>query len=189
MPLAFQQPDIGVTAETDIKIAVGRSLLGETHVAGVKPIIAAGGDNLLSAGRGRHRRRLGKTRKPVRRENPVGDPDFAGKDGAGGAGRRGIIRPDIRPQVFRQGIEIRRAIRLHDFADIADGVQKIAPFRQRKLRCFAGEFLQRRVRPEQHGKFSELGGFFEKPQVAGLDVVEPAADNDLWLRGHFRTEF
>jgi len=61
MTLALQQPHIGVAAEADIKVAIGRSLFGEADMPGMKPVVTARRNNLFAARRGRHRRRLGKT--------------------------------------------------------------------------------------------------------------------------------
>ena len=154
-------------------------------MAGVKPVVTAGGDDFLFSGRGRHRRRFGKTFQIVRRKNAPGDFVCRSQLLARGVRRQARVRPKVRLQVFRQRVEIGRGISFNHAADVADGVQKILPFGQRKFRRLAGELLQRFVRPEQDGQFSEFRRFFQKAQVARLDVIEPAADHDLQLIPHF----
>lgn len=73
MALAFQQLNISIAAEAYIQITISGSLLGEPDVAGVKPIVTAGGHNFFPAGCRWHWRRFGKTQQFVRRENVIGD--------------------------------------------------------------------------------------------------------------------
>ena len=185
MAFAFEQSHVRVAAEANIQIAVGRDFLAKPHVAGVKPVVAAGGDNFFAARRGRRRRRFGKTFQFLRRKNAVGDFVLAGEFPARGILRQRVVRPNVGAQAFRQRIGIFRRVRFDNSADVADGIQKIVSFRQGKFRRLAVELLQDRIRPQQHGEFAELRGFFEKTQIARLDVVEPAADHDIFLRGHF----
>ena len=128
----------------------------------MKPIVTAGDDDFLAARRGRHRRRFGKTFQLVRLENAVGDFIFSGKFFARRIGRGFAVRPDVGAQIFRQPVKTDRAIGFNHAADIADGVQKINPLRQRKFRRAGLEFLQRGIRPEQHGKFTELRRLFQE---------------------------
>ena len=50
---------------------------------------------------------------------------------------------------------------------------------------FTAAFFQRRIRPEQHGKFAQLRRFFQPAEIARLEVIEPAADHDLFWGIHF----
>ena len=48
MAFAFQQPDVGVVADDDVKVAVSADFLQKPDMAGVKPVVAAGDDHFLS---------------------------------------------------------------------------------------------------------------------------------------------
>ena len=54
MALAFEQPDVRILPDNDIKVAVSADFLAEPHVTGMKPVVAASDDDLLPPGdRGR----------------------------------------------------------------------------------------------------------------------------------------
>ena len=52
MAFAFQQPDVLVVPDHDVQVAQFRNFFEEPHVAGVKPVEAAGDDHLLYSDRG-----------------------------------------------------------------------------------------------------------------------------------------
>ena len=52
MPLALEQPDVGVVPDYHVEVAQRRHFLEEPHVAGVKPIVTAGDDHSFSPGVG-----------------------------------------------------------------------------------------------------------------------------------------
>src|ERR1017187_9285402 len=155
-------------------------------MAGMKPVIVSRDDNFFATGRGRHRRRFGKTFQLVCRKNAIGDI-FSGNKFFAGVIRHGFaVRPKVGLQTFEQRVETGRAVGFNDFVNVTDGVQKIPTLGQREFWRMAGELLQHGIRPEQHGKFAELRRLFKETQVARLDIIKSTADDDLFLRGHFQ---
>src|ERR1035441_1053202 len=77
MVRSLEQPDVRIVANNDVKIAISADLLKEPHVAGVKPIIGTGDDNLFSnfcrsrAGTGRRGSRVGKALQSFVAENAI----------------------------------------------------------------------------------------------------------------------
>ncbi len=66
MAFALEQPDVRVVADDYIKVAVSANFLQKPHVAGVKPVVAAGDDDFFPSRCWRRRREFEKSFQLVR---------------------------------------------------------------------------------------------------------------------------
>ena len=66
--------------------------------------------------------------------------------------------------------------------NVTHRVEKIEPFGQRKRGRLAVDPPERLIRPKQYVQLAKLGGLFQEAQTPRTDVVETAADDDLFLR-------
>src|ERR1039457_6906639 len=96
MALAFEQADVRVVADDDVKVAKRAGFFKKSHMAGVKPVETAGDDVFFSSGNRSQGRRFGKPIQLVSLEHAVVDLVFESKLFAGGTGRCLDVRPDVR---------------------------------------------------------------------------------------------
>src|SRR5215472_11441927 len=93
MPLSFKQANVGIVANNYIQVAVGTDLLEKSDVARMKPIIAAGHDDLFAARCPAQLGWLRKTLKLARAHDLVFQTFLRTKIMPGGIFRRLLIYP------------------------------------------------------------------------------------------------
>ena len=102
----------------------------------------------------------------------------------GPAVRGGFHHPAIRLQTrdVRQSIGIGGTVHQPDLTDKPDGLENVLPFHLREFGRGARALAQCLVTPQQNSHRADPGGFLQKSDLPGAQIVEPAGDNH-WF-GH-----
>ncbi len=166
----------------DVQVAqFGADFLEEADVAGVEPVVAAGGDDLLSTRRGRHWRRFGKPVHLRSRQDTVLGGVLAAEVAAEVVGVGWDVDPNRRSGGidFRQLVGIERCRQRDDPVDVTDRAEEVEALGEGESRRLSRELLERFVGPEEDAEWAESGGLLEEADIARPDIVEPAGNEGL----------
>jgi hypothetical protein len=129
--------------------------------------------------------RIRKTLQLPRAEDAILDAASPGMGFLGVIGAAIAHHPDVWAQVGDLGKRVRLQGAADQFhaADVPNCAQEVESFSLGELRRLTGEFLDRVIRPEQHGQLAELRGLLEETEVRRPKVIERARDDDLFGHG------